>query len=500
MTGVTASIFRPILPFVLRSVFRRAGDRRFLAVVVLLVLALALRFLLPYWWYGAPLGYDAGLYRYLFLVYSRALPLSWPDLPLWAREHPPGLFLLAFPFLKAGLPADWLIGWMWPVAAVAPACAIAWAAGKRWGREVGALTLLMAVLSVAYFDGYAAMYWKTYVSLCCCVFAFHFLERGRWPGFVFAFLTVAVHHQTGLLFGLSVVTYWMLSFPARRRDPQWYVGAGALAIVAGGALLLYAPLWDMAVRSPLQGLLTLQGDNAPAGSFPPFSFYLRWSCILLGLGCVGFIVDVRRERGTPWQCAALWCAVFIVLRLVFYRRFFLQLDFFLLPFAALAVSQLWSAARTAPLRAGIVLLLSAQAGLSIAAATEREPAVPRETVEMLADLQRHVPENAAVLDLENASAWMLRGYLPDRRVGAPGVFGGGWPYEQWETFLLGTSAERSVLLGSLPGPLYIFVSPFFRSYYGADVNAFLADPCFEPTELPWLLRSRCSPVPAATRP
>ena len=77
-------------------------DLGILAGVVLVVL-LSIKFLLPVFLFPIPLGYDPGIYRFLFLKYAETFPLL-PELPRWAGEHPPGLFLIAAPFLDLGMP------------------------------------------------------------------------------------------------------------------------------------------------------------------------------------------------------------------------------------------------------------------------------------------------------------------------------------------------------------------------------------------------------------
>lgn len=60
------------------------------------------KFLWPLFAYDIPLGYDPGLYRYLFLQYAESIKdFTLPELLPWASEHPPGLFVLAAPLLIA---------------------------------------------------------------------------------------------------------------------------------------------------------------------------------------------------------------------------------------------------------------------------------------------------------------------------------------------------------------------------------------------------------------
>ena len=462
-------------------------------VLSVLLLALLGKFLLPFFLFDVPMGYDAGLYRYLFLSYSEAFPpFVWPDLAPWAREHPVGLFLFSTIFLKLGLPVDWLIGWIWHVMPVALAGVLAWVMAQREGKIIGLLVLFAALISQAYYDGFVLMYWKTELALFFMIFAFHFLERQSMFFFFFGILTIITHHQTGLLFGLSVASWWLFQLPRSWRDPVLRRMTVFFLLIPLIGLLFYIPLWDRAIWSPLYGVLTLRGDAAPGGSFPESIFYLRLMGILLGFGIAGWIISFRREWGSLWQFAVFWSAVFIIFRLVFYRRFFLQFDFFLLPFVALAIREACIRWRYPVIRFGCVLFLLVQGFFSIEGMRLRSPMHDADTLATIAHIASVLPDDAFVLAIENRYAPWVRGLFPDHQVGAPGLFDFPWTVEMWRTFVYGNHEERRQLLQTLDGPVYLIDTPFFHEFYGESADQFLQDPCFAPTEEARLFRSLCS--------
>lgn len=445
---------------------------------------LLLKFLWPLFHFDLPLGYDAGIYRFLFLRYGEAFPpFTFPDLPPWAREHPPGLFFFSSLLLHLGVPVDWLIGWVWnlfPILLAVCSSVVVW---RKWGMAVGMVTLLLFALAPAYYDGFAAMYWKTFAALLWMMLAFFSLERRKWlRGSVFAFLTLITHQQTGLLFALATVSWFLLSACSfllhgscsPRRFLIFLTGSAALL---GLVALSYGQLFDDILGRLLP--LLFQGSRAPPGSFPPPDFYLRHSWPLFLFGMLGVLYDLRRERWTLWQLTLLWSFLFIALRLLFYRRFFLQFEFFLLPFAALTLALLWQRSSSLLLRGCIIVLLLVQSVFSVQVMLQRTPVVSAEVFAAVRSLPVFVPDRALVLTLEPMTTPFLRGWLPTYRVGGPGLFDSSWSEEQWEQFLLGKLQDRRALLQSLPGPVFLFVSPEFFSLYGADAERFLADPCFE---------------------
>lgn len=462
-----------------------------IGVMAVLVALLLLKFFLPLFRFPIPLGYDPGIYRFLFLKYAASFPIL-PDLPRWAGEHPPGLFLLVAPFLRIGMPVEWLLGWIWNLFPVFLAIALALSWRGKEGKAVGILVLLTALLSQAYYDGFVGMYWKTYVALLFTVFTFRALEKKSYSAALFAFLALIIHHQTGLLLGLTIATWWAISLKGRLKDKRVWMTGGMLAAVAILSLLFYLPHWTAAVRDPFTSIYRLRGDLAPGGSFPDPSFYLRTSGILLALGAWGLILSFKKERGTLWQLAVLWTLPFIILRLVFYRRFFLQCDFFLLPFAALGIRDLWMRVRSVPFQIALVVLILVQAAISFRIAWERIPAIPMDSYRAIQSAALEVPAGSApVIALDNAASPWLLGALPDRSVGGPGIFDlPGWKEEEWAKFLYGTDAERLPYLEQLPQGTLFVLTPLFANYYGEHVKGFLADACFT-QKGEWVLESGC---------
>lgn len=456
-------------------------------------LLLFLKFFWPLFHFDLPLGYDAGIYRYLFLRYSDAFPpFTFPDLPPWAAEHPPGLFLFSTLLLRLGVPVDWLVGWIWNLFPILLALCASVIAGRKFGRGAAAVTLFLFALAPAYYDGFAAMYWKTFAALLWMVLSFSCLERRQWLwGSLFAFLTLITHQQTGLLFALATFSWlflslgssWFLGGFTPRRVLQFFVGGTA---ILGLVALFYGRLFDDVVGRLLP--LLLQGSSAPAGNFPSPDFYLHSSWPLLLVGFMGVFRDLRRGRWTLWQLTLLWSFLFIALRLIFYRRFMLQFEFFLLPFTASAIVLLWQGFPSFLVRGSVVVLLLMQSVLSLQVMTQRIPPMSAEVFAAAQSLPVFLPDRALLLTLEPTTTPLLRGWLPTHRIGGPGLFDSSWSEEEWETFLLGEPAERLALLQSLPGPVFLFASPEFSSLYGNDAKRFLADPCFEKMEVEFLYR------------
>lgn len=460
-----------------------------------LVLLLLLKFNYASVVYDVPFGYDPGIYRYLFIQYADALKsFSLPELAPWAQEYPRAFYLLVAPFMILGVPVDMFLGVLWNVVPVLLAVVLAYVTAKRSNIETGVAVLLLALISQAYFDGFYAMYMKVYVSLIFVVLTYHLANSLSYWFPVTALLAVLIHQQTGLVLTVALGCWWLLQAPARYKEKRFIMLSAAMSFAALVGVLLYVPQWERAIWSPLKSIFLLRGDNVAAGSFPEATFYLQTMLIVLVLGVAGFVASFKKERGSLWQLSVLISVIFVVFRLAFYKRFFLLLDFFLLPYAAAFLVSLWQMIRkSAPLKLLLIIIMAAQCVVSIQAVLLRKPSVLETDITRILQVAAYLPDNASVIALENYSGTWLRGWVPYRTVGAPGLFDyPGWTYEQWAMFIDGSRAERRALLQSLKGEVYFFLTPQFTGIYGERTKPVLTDPCLERvTDLP-LLHSVCS--------
>lgn len=446
--------------------------------------------------FDVPLGYDPGIYRYLFLQYESALStLSMPDLLPWAREHPPGLFILGAVLMKLGISVDILIGGVWNAIPVVLACVLAWVVAKRKEPAIGVLVLLIVLLSSPYYDGFYAMYYKAYVALILVCLTYYFVEKFS-PWFLLtALLTIAVHHQTGLIMTMALGVWWIIQFPAQRKNIRykWYsIGLVAIAVIG---LLIYLPHFERVFWSPLKSIFLLRGDDAPAGSFPETKFYISTMCISLLFSAIGFWRNVQTERGSLWQLSVIACAIFIVFRLVFYKRFFLHLDFFLIPFAAEGIWYLWNRNTNTFYRSIIGVLVVAQGVISFQGMQLRGPIIPLQELKTIQSLESTLPEGTAIVTLDNVTAPWLLGWMPRYTVGAPGLFD--YPkdgtIEEWEKFILGENADREQILLRFKKDLYLYISPIFMEHYREYAQNVINDPCLHHINGTPLYHSLCRP-------
>jgi hypothetical protein len=506
-------------------------------LICILAVLLVLKYLWTLVYFQVPLGYDAGIYRYLFSVHAGGWP-PWllADAPNWIQSHPPGLFFFSAILMKLGVPVDWLIGWMWNLFPVALTLLFAWTWRKREPqvRGLSAVLLLCALLSSVQFDGFVAMYWKVFAAFAWCVLSFYLIERRSAWWILAGMFTLATHLQVGLILGVSVCSLLVSHLLGDRFQEAKFVCWTGIAALALGALW-YLPSYSISVEPLLEpvfhslgkvlaGLFVLvalcvadivflsnrkqlrqsigkllpygfivgtitvalvdavtdiPGTGGVPGSFITLSVYATSSFPLIVLGLTGLLLSLKRERGSVWQWAVLWCSAFTLIGFFFHLRFILPLDFFLLPFCALGVRELWQT-RAAGMRVIVACLLVVQAFMTFSHVRDVRPDFEKAQLERIKTIGAAIPVGSTVLVLENITAPWVLGYTPQALVVAPGIFESP-TRDQWTGFLYGLHEERVAYLRTLKMPLFLYASSVFNSYYSSDVTSLLSDACMEST-------------------
>jgi len=468
------------------------------------ILALIYKFFWSYVHFDVPLGYDVGMYRYLFLKHGAAFPpFILGDVQDWAKDHPLGLFIIMTPLIKAGVPVDWLIGWIWNCLSILLVLTVAWAtssssvfAEQKHRKALFLATLAAGTLSLPLYDGFVAMYWKTIVSLLFVVWSFALIERQSYWAIPTAIFALVTHNQTGLVFVLSVVLWWMIQERVHLKNLFNLKILGAAFFVCILAWLLYLPVYHEAIGKHIVPFLTQRATAQTGGAFPDLAYYTPRYGIMMAFSIVGFLYSLKQKQFTLWHTAVFWSGLFVFAQVFFYRRFILHFDFFLLPFAGYATVQLWKKWNGKLVHIGLIFALCIQGYFLWQMMHERWPVINRRTYEAIQQLPGQLSEQTLVVGYENITALWLRGWLPNNRVVAPGFFEPFMSQDDWEYFLTADADYRRRELGGGPSLLFLFLPQEFIQEHGDDAySSLVQDPCFKQNlDIPELLESVCSPT------
>lgn len=437
--------------------------------LILLIALLLLTRLWPYLQSAIPLGYDPGLYLFMFRQYAQVGWEQFAALPAWIAGNEPGMFIFQR-LVTFGNPA-------WAEASLIPLIVLAsllcfggmyLVAKKLWGQGAAFWTIFLFTISALQYRVYWYYYLKNIAALSLLSLAVYALLSLSYWAVPLVALTFYIHQPTAaFLLAILLVGWW-----SQRSARSYYTRVLLLS------LLLVAPYYAVRSQAVLLPLLTAlgKGFNHPgAGTFYDPLPALGLSLIYLPFGIWGFLKQ-RREKKTLLLVAPLALALLAVLfKVFFWRRLIIFADFFLLFFAGWAADQffrtqtrLHRVARVAYIIIGIIFI-------AVFIRKTAQPLVYPDELTEIRLLQETEPDAFVLVPAQE--------YMPfvygwsGRKVIAPG-FGEHdvyWTVPEWHQFWESNDRQlEKALLLRLPQPLYIF-----KGERTAPIATDLSGACFE---------------------
>ncbi|MDP3063917.1 MAG: hypothetical protein Q8O40_12015, partial [Chloroflexota bacterium] len=413
---------------------------------------------------GAPLGYDAGFYKYGLDVYLSALPnVPESSLEPWFRQfHEPGLFLVAdLLHVFSGVSADQLLLYVLPALSALP---VLWAflLGRRVAGDLaGVLAAWLVAASSVQFLAVDFSYLRQIAGLGFLLLALYAITTRKWMMVGLLLAALLLYHRPELLLAALALGVLFLMGQSRRQI--------TLATLVGMAISvpLIVARWDVnwaALWGNVQvslGLLT-GPDIIVGGSFVSPRRYVALAGPYLFLGISGALLALRDRRWTPlWALAGL-TFLFVAFGLFFHSRFLLNLDLALALLAAVLVVTMAANAqprwqRLAWLAIGLLAIVASLVVTTTELRTA-EPVFTREQIESTRWLADHSPPEALVLasgpDAPLALGWS------GRAVVTPGLLGEQhYGREEWLTFMDSEDPDSAYrFLAVYKAPLYVLVT------------------------------------------
>lgn len=421
---------------------------------LILTLFLVLR-ILPNIFYQVPLGYDAGIYLYLFKIF--------PQIPQWQKlGFSPGLFYLTWPLTKLGIAPESLLIPLQIAAEVFLFGCLYWVVKKLIDKKTALLAVFLLTISAIQFRAFWYFYVKNIFALGLMILALYFLAQKKLvKTLAFSFLVAIFHLPTFLMLFLIV----LLS----------NLKIAGLVILLGG--LTYLTSFQQAIKPFLQPLLTI--SKGSSGSF--YSLTISWLLTLLylplaiyGLSCF----KKNKANLKPFLAGAIVTLVWVMMRLFFYNRFFITLNIFLIFWAAIGLKQLMEKYRQ---HLDLFQFYFASGIIFIAAFIFKtgQPLINKQLFKEIKAFKAE--ENASLLTTGKADAAWLMGWT-DYPVISWGYGGNDkyWDREQWQRIFDPVKVEEKIqLFKLLPEPIYVFLNETKLN----SLTDLQQPPCFEQKSL-----------------
>jgi len=465
------------LPILLR--FKPAEERKLASVWVILLavflFGLCIR-LLPYIHTQVPLGYDAGIYKYIFEVYANNLPqIPESTLPLWVREmSPQGLPVLANALhTVAGTNATQLLHYLFPLLGAFLVFPVFILARSFFGERTGLIASVLYAVSYTQFTTFTFLYFKQVLGLIFLLFAIYALEKKRYVLLALMFAALGIFHRPEfLLMALILIPYLII-----KRD--WRVLYSAV-----GTAALIAPFWLLRLDinlGMLQGVFATAvtniqtGTATGGGAFPGFDIYQDVSLAYLPFALIGAIYLIIKRS---WNSLFLYFVInlaIVIFQLFFFNRYIISLDVAMVILAALGINVILLHRQRNTKTVGaavsivvIIMIIVASGVPTLIQANSVKPLINDEQLHTIEWLAQNTEPDAYILASTYDAPWVLG--WSNRRVIAPGLFH--WnrhnKQEWFDFFETDDLREVKQFLNRYRGTIYIYYSRNEDSYLGLE--------------------------------
>jgi len=411
---------------------------------------------IPYASNSIPLGYDPGLYKYIFETYRNSLPdVPEESLDLWIRTgHPQGLFLIGdFLYLFGADTNQILTAFLifFSLIIVLPLFCLT---RKLFNQDIALLTVLLYCLSYAQFLTFQLNYYKNILGLFFLLTSFYFLEKWNFGIFTLSSVALGIFHQpTFLIFALIFLAQILLKIK-NKEILKRNIFAGMLI------MLLLIPFYLPRFKEVILDVFIPSITEPGAGTFMPFNLYELVSLSYLPFAFIGFIFLLIKKK---FNILFLWFIInftIVLGKLVFYNRLIIPLDILFTMLAGIGIYySLLKVRHNKILKISTFgLLIVSGFLLTLNYSLAAKPLISQKHLEAMEWIKNDTEQNAFIMATSYDTPWVL-GY-GERKVIAPGFLDWNkWDKSEWFEFLGGNDLNKTMeLLSVYDRPLYIYFS------------------------------------------
>jgi len=418
--------------------------------------------LFSYFQSSVPLGYDFGLYLYALKQYSQVPITTFSSLsPIISVDFAPSIPFMLRSLDKLNLAGrDTLLIFLAVSFSVILLATLYLLAKKLWGVQAALWAVLIFASSAIQYRAYWYYYLQNIAAMSFFLLTIFFLIGRSYFAIPAAIMVAYTHRPTLALLLVSLVGGIFFDKKARKfylTVTLATIGAGAIYYIPTfekTVLPLLAPIWRSV--SPESFLST--GQKA-SGTFYDLKTSLLLTLVYLPFAVLGIKKFAFNKKSAALTIPLIATLLIVILRLFFYRRFFIFLDMFLVLFAGVGVVAFTKKVKSVKLKRVFVVvyfaILLIFAGIFIY--KTGKPLIYEDEfreIKMLAETEK----DAYVLVTDRYYMPWIYGWS-ERKPISPGFgqYDIYWTANDWQQFWMSGSRETEKrLLLKLPKPLYIY--------------------------------------------
>jgi hypothetical protein len=397
--------------------------------------------LAPYLYSSVPLGYDPGLYLYLFNSYSSVGLFEYTKLANWLVEVYPPLLPFVVRIINIFVSPENILVPLALLAAASLYAATYYLVNHLYGKKTALVTLAILSLSIIQFKFYWWYYVKNIFAVALTLLLIALMNKKSKWAYAVAPAIVLLHQPT------AIVAMMVLLLRKHDKQSLLTIAASALAFVA-----YYVPNWDVTIAPYLPGFmrsLTPASYGTESGTFYSLAESFWYMLPYLPLSIAALLNSkVKKDKSVM---------VLMLTSLVFAGGVFLSRRFVpILDISLIILAGAMLATFNKKIIVGYLILLAIFFAVKLP-----EQAKPLINMDEYNEIQllSTTESDASILVADNEYTPWIYGYSKRRAI-APG-FGENdvyWNASEWEDFWSSNNRAREMeLLNKLPKPIYIYL-------------------------------------------
>lgn len=250
----------------------------FLLIFLLAGIALAIYRIVPYVSSMIPLGYDPGVYRWIYIAYLKLFPLfHFGQVPYWIM-HEPLWWILSVLVSKLWISIDtrltfWLgfFSLLWGF--------FVYLITKKYSKQAAIFAMIIFWTSIVQYHAFELCYFKQVLWVDLILFLIYLRNKKIFRRSIPALIALVLLHRTTTLYLWATSLLRILfQYFQTKKIPRTFIWAWIISCTAG--LALYGPLFPRLIVQFFHPLVSTVGGAGEQGNFFSLQSF-RWFVMFL---------------------------------------------------------------------------------------------------------------------------------------------------------------------------------------------------------------------------
>lgn len=352
-----------------------------------------------------PLGYDPGMYKWIFTSYMHILwNFDFSQLPGRVR-HEPLLWTIMAMLWKLGANFDWRLTRWIGIINLIPWILIFLLLRKEH-KWMGALAAWLYWVSIVGYQVFWWWYFKQVIAVNLLLLILLCLQNKKfiWQWILF-FLLVILHKHTALYTWAILFGYTILDRYSSKKIPRKQIWIWLVAGIFG--LIVYIPIWNQIMPEAIKAAGTVVASKTD-WDFLTRVLYLRFERLILLFSGVWIIWRRTKKKFNMLDIGYLIWVIWLVLGIVNYNRTIVFFDLFVVMMAAYGLWNIYL--RNKKFWLFLLGLVALTTGINylLHVTTNADPLISYEEFSSIKNLAFKTEPNAIIINShKNYTPWIM---------------------------------------------------------------------------------------------